>query len=71
MDWLWWNVPFMVAALLIAFAPLVWAMVIEDRPRRLERDVLVDLERLPVAEEAVDALRTRTPDAAGLDGGGR
>lgn len=56
MAWLWWNVPFMLVAIVIAIGPLVWAIVLDDRPRRFEEEVLTDIEQLPIAGGAVDGL---------------
>jgi hypothetical protein len=48
----WWDIPFLLAAIIVGIGPLVWALVLDGRPQRLEREVLADIERLPVAEES-------------------
>ncbi|MDQ1493885.1 MAG: hypothetical protein QOG69_368 [Actinomycetota bacterium] len=47
----------MVAAVVVGIGPPVWAIVLDGRPRRLEREVLSDLDQLPVAVPASDGVR--------------
>lgn len=51
MAWLWWNVAFMVVAVVVGIGPLVWAMVLDDREVQFEREVLRDIDRLPGVDD--------------------
>ncbi|MDA8282225.1 MAG: hypothetical protein M0Z42_02745 [Actinomycetota bacterium] len=61
----------MVVAMVIAIGPLVWAIGLDARDQRFEREVLSDIEELPVLCETVDGLPggARLTGRAGQDPG--
>ena len=48
----------MLMAMVIAIGPLVWAIVLDNRPRRLEQQEVLTGVELPIAEATVDELVT-------------
>ena len=47
---LWWTLLLMTVAMVLAVGPLLWALVLDHREARFGREVLRDIEGLPVVE---------------------